>query len=323
MRKKGRSKRGRQILRIRKARPTPKFRHVRIRRLKPLKLKEDPALARTVEQIKSVKVQGAKQIATYSLRFLRGFCKRNGFGLKFEVAAKVLEDARPTAVVLHNCIEIIKKKRTLASIDGLLKRMDSMTDDIARNGSRLLGDGYTIMTHCHSGEALSTIKRAWKDGKRIAVIATETEPLEQGVRTVKELAALKIPVTLITDSAVGFFMPEVDCVVVGADAIRSEPGFGFVNKTGTMNLALEARERRKPLYVVGDTLKLDRRKKLYIEERPASEVYRKLLDAGELKGVKIRNPAFELVPARLVTKFVTEKGVISPVGMKRLLGKAK
>ena len=323
MHKKAAGKRARGILRVRKARHVPEFRQVRIRRIRPIKLKGDPSLTRTVEQITSVKVQGAKQIATHSLRFLRGFCKRNGFGLKFEVAARVLEDARPTAVVLHNCIEIVKKKRTLGSIDALLKRMDSMTGDIARNGSRLLGDGYTIMTHCHSGEALCIIKRAWKEGKRIAVIATETEPLEQGVRTVKELAAMKIPVTLITDSAVGFFMPEVDCVVVGADAIRSEPRFGFVNKTGTMNLALEARERRKPMYVVGDTLKLDRRKKLYIEERPAAEVYRKLLNAGELKGVKIRNPAFEFVPAKLVTKFVTERGVISPAGMKRMLGKAR
>jgi ribose 1,5-bisphosphate isomerase len=299
-----------------------RVRKVRIRKVR-VNGRENPGLTRTVEQIKSVKVQGAKQIAIYGLQFLRGFCKRNGFGLKFEVAAKILEDARPTAVVLHNCIEAVKKKRTLKTIDTLLRQLDLVTEKIARNGTKLIGDGYTIMTHCHSGEALAVIKRAWREGKRIAVIATETDPLEQGVRTVKELAALKIPVTLITDAAVGFFMDETDCVVVGTDAIRALPKFGFVNKIGTMNLALAAREHRKPFYVVGNTLKLDRRKKLYIEERPAAEVYLELLHPGNLKGVKIRNPAFELVPAKLVTKFVTEKGVLSPAGMKRLLGKPK
>jgi ribose 1,5-bisphosphate isomerase len=299
-----------------------RVRKVHIRKVR-VNGREDPALTRTVEDIRSVKVQGAKRIAIRGLQFLRGFCKRNGFGLKFEVAAKILEGARPTAVVLHNCIEAIKKKRTLKTIDTLLRQLESVNAKLGRNGARLIGDGYTIMTHCHSGEALCTIKQAWKDGKRIAVIATETDPLEQGVTTVKELAALKIPVTLIVDSAVGFFMPEIDCVIVGTDAVRALPRFGFVNKIGTMNLALAAREYRKPLYVVGNTLKLDRRKKLYIEERPAREVYRELVRPGSLKGVKIRNPAFELVPAKLVAKFVTEKGVMSPAGMKRLLGKPK
>lgn len=297
-------------------------RKIRIRKIR-VKWKEEPSLGRTAERIKDVKVQGAKQIAIFSLQFLRGFCKRNGFGLKFEVAAKVLEETRPTAAVLHNCIEEIKKKPKLKTIDSLLRKLDAVDAELGRNGARLIGDGYTVMTHCHSGEALQAIKRAWNYGKRVAVIATETDPIEEGVRTVKELAAMKIPVTLIVDSAVGFFMPEVDCVVVGADTIRSEPKFGFVNKIGTMSLALAAREYRKPLYVVADTLKLDWRKRLYIEERPAREVYDELLHPGRLTGVKIRNPAFELVPAKLVTKFVTEKAVLSPDGMRRLLGKRK
>ncbi|MFH1623441.1 MAG: S-methyl-5-thioribose-1-phosphate isomerase [Candidatus Aenigmatarchaeota archaeon] len=299
-----------------------RVRKVRVRKFR-INSREDPGLTRTVEHIRSVKAQGAKHIAVHALRFLRGFCKRKGFGLKFEVAAKVLEDARPTAVVLHNCIEAIKKERKLKTIDGLLRRLDAATETVGRNGARLVGDGYTIMTHCHSGEALAVIKRAWKDGKRIAVIATETDPLEQGVKTAKELASMRIPVTLITDSAVGFFMPEVDCVIVGTDAIRAAPRHAFVNKVGTLNLALAAREFRKRFYVAGSTFKLDRRKKLYIEERPAAEVYAELLRPGDLKGVKLRNPAFDVVPFKLVTKFVTERGVLSPAGMKRLLGKSK
>ncbi|MHA1743751.1 MAG: translation initiation factor eIF-2B, partial [Candidatus Heimdallarchaeota archaeon] len=176
------------------------------------------SVEKTAEDIKSVKVQGAKEIAVHALKFLRKFCKKNGFKLKFEVVAKVLEEARPTAVVLHNCLEILKKERKLKTIDRLLRELDVATKKIAKKGSRLIKNNYKIMTHCHSSEALAVIKQAWKEGKKISVIATETAPLEQGVKTAKELAKLKIPVTLITDNATGFFMPEVDCVIVGSDA---------------------------------------------------------------------------------------------------------
>jgi len=271
---------------------------------------------KVVHDIKSVKIQGAKQIAVHTLKFLKKFCKKNGFGLKFEVAAKIIEDARPTAVVLHNCIEILKENRKLKTIDTLLRQLDTSSKKIAKKGSKLIKNNYKIMTHCHSGEALTIIKQAWKDGKKISVIATETDPLEQGVKTAKELAKLKIPVTLITDNAVGFFMPEVDCVIVGSDALRVN---GSVNKIGTSLLALAAKKNKKPFYVAADLFKLDRRKKFVIEERSEKEVYKELLHPGKLKGIKIRNPAFDVTNWKFVSIVITEKGVLKPNKILRLL----
>jgi ribose 1,5-bisphosphate isomerase len=271
-----------------------------------------------VRDIRSVKVQGAKNIAIFALKFLRKFAKKYGFGLKFEVAAQILEETRPTAVVLHNCIDAIKKRPKISTIDSLLRQLESSTEMMGKNGSRLIKSGYRIMVHCHSSEALSVIKHAWKQKKKIQVYATQTEPLEQGVMTAKELQKAGIPVTLICDSSVSFFMKEVDCVIVGADAIREVPPYGVVNKIGTLNLALAAREYKKPFYVIGGTLKIDRRKKFKIEERPADELYRHLLRPMRQKIIKVRNPAFDLVPFRLVTKIVNEKGVYSPKGLKKL-----
>jgi len=274
------------------------------------------SLEKAVNDIKSVKIQGAKEIAVYALKFLRDFCKINGFGLKFEVAAWKLEEARPTAVVLHNCLEILKKKRELRTIDRLLKQLNAVNKKIAKNGSKLIKNNYKIMTHCHSGEALAVIKKAWKDGKKISVIATETDPLEQGVKTAKELAKEKIPVTIITDSAVGYFMKDIDCVILGCDAIRKN---GVVNKTGTNLLALSAKDNKKSFYVVADSLKLDKRKKFVIEERPTKEVYRELIHPGKLKGIKLRNPAFDMTPMKFVTAIITEKGILKPEKVLRLL----
>jgi len=272
--------------------------------------------AQVARKIKSVKVQGAKQIAIYSLYYLRKFCKKHGFGLKFEVATMILENARPTAVVLHNCLEILKKKRSLKTINNLLKQLDDATKQIAKKGSKLIKKDYKIMTHCHSGEALAVIKQAWKEGKRISIIATETDPLEQGVKTAKELAKLKIPVTLITDDAVGFFMKDVDAVIVGADSIRKN---GVVNKIGTSLLALAAKENKKPFYVAANTLKFDKRKKFVIEERPTREVYEELLKPSRLKGVKIRNIAFDVTDWKFVSAVITEKGIYKPKQILRIL----
>ena len=166
------------------------------------------------------------------------------------------------------------------------------------------------MTHCHSGLAVAVLKHAWAAGRKISVIATETEPKHQGVKTARELADAGIPVTLIADSAVSFYMPHVDYVLLGSDALRLE---GNVNKIGSLNVALAAREFGKPYYVAASTLKLDGRKKLEIEMRSPHEVYR------DMKGVKILNPAFDITPWKFVSRIITEKGVMTPGNLMKLM----
>lgn len=263
---------------------------------------ESPALV--AERIKSVKVQGAKEIAIYSLNYLRRFCKKYGFGLNFEVAAMILERARPTAVVLHNCLEIVKKEKKIQTIDRLIKELQEATQKIAEIGQKVVEDGQKILTHCHSGEALAVIKEAFKRGKKISVLATITRPLKQGIKTARELAKMKIPVTIAEDIAVGHLINHADLVIVGSDAIRKE---GFVNKVGSWLIAEEAKRHGKPFYVVGSHFKFDSRKKFVLEERPADEVLPK-----KIKGVKVRNPAFDLVPWDCVTAVITDIGIFKP-----------
>jgi len=265
-----------------------------------------------LERINSLDIQGAKEIAIHSLIFLRSLAKKKGFGKEFDRAAKKIEKTRPTAVVLHNCLEIVKKERKIETINKLLRQINQATNEIAKRGSRLIKKNYVIMTHCHSGEALAVIKHAWKEGKKITVYATETEPKHQGIKTAKELARLKMPVELILDSALEFFIKKVDIVIVGCDAIRKE---GIVNKIGTCDMAVIAKENKKPFYVVGNTLKLDRRKKLIIEERcPHKEICME-----RMKTLEVRNPAFDVTPWKYIKRIVTEKGVMTPANILRML----
>lgn len=264
-----------------------------------------------VKRIKSLDIQGARPIAVESLKFLRKLAKKKGFGREFDAAMKKLEKARPTAVVLHNCLEILKKDKNTKTINKLLRQLKQADKDIPLRGKILINKNSRIMTRCHSSEALALIKQAWKDGKKIEVYATETRPRWQGIKTAKELAKEGIPVTLIVDSAMGFFIKDVDIVIVGTDAMRNE---GFVNKIGTYPLALLARHHKKPFYVIGSTMKLDRRRKIKIEERNPDEVY-----VENMKNLKVRNPAFDITPWKYVTRVVTEKGVMTPSNVKKML----
>ncbi|MFH1473921.1 MAG: S-methyl-5-thioribose-1-phosphate isomerase [Candidatus Aenigmatarchaeota archaeon] len=269
------------------------------------------SLSSLEKRIKSLEIQGAKDIAIESLVFLRKLVKKKGFGREFTRAAKMIERVRPTAVVLHNCLEIIRKDKDVKTINSLLRQMSNSKKEIAKRGSRLIKKNSKIMTRCHSTEALAVIKQAWKDGKKVTVYATETRPKWQGVKTAKELSKLGIPVILIVDSAMAFFIDDVDMVIVGTDAIRKE---GIVNKIGTYPLALVAQKHKKPFYVAGNTLKLDKRKKLLIEERDPDEVY-----TERTKTLEVRNPAFDLTPWKYVKRVVTEKGVMTPSNIKKML----
>lgn len=279
-----------------------------------MKIKEDKQLQRAVKKIKEVKVQGAKEIAIYALKFLKKYAAKHGFGLRFEVASYVLEQTRPTAVVLHNCLEIVKKEKSLDVFDELVSKLQKATEKLAKKGARLIKNNSTILTHCHSGEAMAVIKKA-AEKKNLSVIATLTEPLMQGLKTARELKKAGIKVTLIADSAVGYFCKQVDLVVVGADALRVVNPKGLVNKIGTFNLALAANYYRKPFYVAANTFKIDRRKKFVIEERGKEGLLK-------VKNLNVLNPAFDITPWKFVKKIINEKGIITPNQLVKKYGKS-
>jgi len=131
-----------------------------------------------------------------------------------------------------------------------------------------------------------------------------------------------IPVTLITDSMAGHLMSrgEVDVIVVGADRIAANGD--TANKIGTYALAVLAKRHGIPFYVAAPMSTFDPKirdgSKIPIEERPASEVtgYRGKRWAPE--GVSVRNPAFDVTPAELITGIITERGVVKKPNRERV-----
>ena len=246
-----------------------------------------------------------------------------------------LKKTRPTAVNLVWALERMKEAFK-ASVDDP-DIADSITneaisihvEDIENNrmlslyGAELIDDGDTILTHCNAGAlatggygtALGVIRAAHESGKRIKVLATETRPYMQGARlTVWELSQEGIPVELIPDNHVGLLSANkgFSKVIVGADRIALNGD--TANKIGTYMVALCAQQYRIPFYVAAPVSTFDRHIEsgayIPIEERDGKEV--KYLQGKLLtvKDVKARYYSFDVTPARYITNFITEKGII-------------
>ncbi len=233
-----------------------------------------------------------------------------------------LATSRPTAVNLFWALERMKRAKDLETEAKAIFEEDLAANrTMGRLGAELLPRGARVMTHCNTG-ALATaghgtalgVIRSAKD-KNVSVIACETRPYLQGARlTAWECMQESIPCTLITDSMAGHLMSrgEVDVVIVGADRIAANGD--VANKIGTYSLAVLARRHGIPFYVAAPLSTFDPKipdgSHIPIEERPADEVtgYRDIRWAPE--GVKVRNPAFDVTPAELITALICEKGVL-------------
>lgn len=252
---------------------------------------------------------------------------------------KSLAESRPTAVNLFWSLERMSARAEelaagkLASRDLLKKLLQealeiheedrSLCRAIGEHGGRLLRSGWSVLTHCNAGSlatggmgtALAVIYSAVQGGKKIRVYADETRPLLQGARlTSWELNEAGIEVTVACDNAAASLMGsgQVQCVVVGADRIAANGD--VANKIGTYGVAVLAREHGIPFYVAAPSTTFDPHtpsgEKIPIEHREAAEVAEPFGLRSMPRGVGVYNPAFDVTPARYVTGFITEQGLL-------------
>ncbi len=191
-----------------------------------------------------------------------------------------------------------------------------------------------VLTHCNAGwlatvdwgTATAPLYQAHAAGIPLQVWVDETRPRNQGASlTAWELGHEGVPHTVIADNAGGHLMQrgQVDLVIVGCDRVTARGD--ACNKIGTYLKALAARDNGVPFYVAMPTSTLDLSlsdgvKEVPIEERPAREVTHITgrTQGGQMmevqltpKGSAAANPAFDVTPARLVTGFITEQGVVA------------
>lgn len=260
------------------------------------------------------------------------------FTAEFQRLCDLMAGTRPTAVNLFWAIE--RMKRTFAevaqggaSVRELTERLEAEAKAIhdedvqscrtmGAYGAAFVPDGARILTHCNAGAlatagygtALGVIRAAVEEGKRVSVLADETRPFLQGARlTAWELVKDGIDTTVITDNMAGSMMRlgHVDLVVVGADRIAANGD--VANKIGTYPVSVLAREHGIPFYVAAPISTIDLAtpdgSRIPIEERHAKEVTHVGPSRLTPEGAHVRNPAFDVTPAKYVTAIITERGV--------------
>ena len=294
--------------------------------------------------IKALKVRGAPAIgiaAAYGL--CAGLEKFQTLGSadftqKAAELGAYLDSARPTAVnlgwAMRRMVALARSLSAKPTADiyaALLAEAKLIhAEDIqlclgmGQNGMPLIKPGMGILTHCNAGSlatselgtATAPMYMAHQAGVSFRVYADETRPLLQGARlTAWELQQAGLDVTLITDNMAAHLMTEglIDMVITGTDRVAANGD--VANKIGTLGVAILANYFNIPFYVAcpSSTIDLDcpTGAEIPIEERDPDEVTSLGGVRTAPKGVKVRNPAFDVTPNNLLTGLITEKGIIT------------
>lgn len=292
-------------------------------------------LKQVARDIKSLKIQGATNIAIEGVKAFSSYLNRlsanlpeKEFKQKADEARDIIINTRPTEPAMRNGLKKIMydmyqvenkglevmEQTALKSADEYLELLKSTKEKIIETGAELIQEDYTIMTHCHSSITSAIFVRAHELGKNISAICTETRPRYQGRKTAKELVTAGIPTTQVVDSAMRWVArsESIDMIVIGLDAVTSQGT--ILNKIGSRLLALAADESDIPLYVAGSLLKFDSDtvfgRRTIVEMRDDSEITSDWPDAP--KELRVMNPAFESVSRDLIDAMITEEGVFAP-----------
>jgi len=320
-----------------------------------------PAVESTADDITAMRIRGAAAIADAAATALATQAERStadspaAFEQELRAAAATLYETRPTAVSLPNALRYVLRgmdgdtvaalrSSTIARAERFKRDLAQAQDRLGEIGSHRLQDGDTVLTHCHSTDALACVEAALEAGKDLEAIVKETRPRKQGHITARQLREWDVPVTLIADNAARRYLDRTDHVLVGADSIAADGS--VINKIGTSGLAVNARERGVPVMVAAQTIKLhpdtmtghtveiemrSERELLSDEERAAiisgatGEVAETEAteDSDQTQvtdsGLTVENPAFDVTPPRYVDAIVTERGQFPPESIVTLM----
>ncbi len=290
-----------------------------------------------VDDIKSIKIQGATNVAIATFEGMKLFVEKynprlDGYDDFLEALNRVgytLAFARDNEPLAKNGLKFVLRnlitrnpglrdvhecrEKVLGLCDEFLDLIQSAKSKIIENSVPIMKGVDEVFTHCHSSTAVSIIANHLKEVKNLKAVCTETRPLFQGRTTARRLHEAGVDTTLIVDSAAESFIIDrgthpIDVVFLGADEITMRGD--AVNKIGSWGVALAAYFMGKPVYIVTPILKIE----VETAYRPPKIEYR---TSGEVwedapRGLKMLNPAFDIINKEFITGYITELGIIKP-----------
>jgi translation initiation factor 2B subunit (eIF-2B alpha/beta/delta family) len=292
-----------------------------------------PTVEQLVTAIRDDLIGGAADMARETARAFRDLALDEAvpdaeFRASFDAAVGAIIEVTPSIMpvtrVLHTVVAAAESSSTAPrsavaeAAAGFVEWLDGALDAIAAIGADLVRDGDRLFLYSMSSTVYRMIEAAVARGKRVAVVTTESRPGNEGLTTLTRLCPRGVEVTIGIDAAMAALMRDCTAVYVGSDDVTSAGD--CLAKVGCFPSALVARRYGIPYYIAGDTSKFDPSSlhgvPVKIREMPATDVV-----SGDLPehGI-VRNPVFELVPADLISAYVTELGILHPGAVHQVMG---
>jgi translation initiation factor eIF-2B subunit delta len=282
-------------------------------------------LSVSIKDVKDDSFSGSFEISQNALHVLLGFIKNS----KTKDAEKLVEECnalgkeiiksqpnmvnirRKISTVIYHMKRLLKsqkstediKKTSQSKIEEIIKTAEIKKKKIGSIGAKLIFNHSKILTISSSSLIKEIFSSAHQLKRKFTVYCLESRPNNEGHALATELAKKGIQSVLTTDAMMGQILSEVNMVISGADRIYES---GFVNKTGTLPLAITSKSFQIPFYVAAETDKIlkeiDRSLRFYPQD--PNEIYK-----GKRKNLSIANLYFEAVTFDYVSKIICEDGV--------------
>ncbi len=218
----------------------------------------------------------------------------------------------PLVHLVNTALCALRETRALAearqaaqqALDQFLRERQENALRLQAEASRWIPEGARVLTHSFSATVLSVLQAARARGRTLALVCTESRPLYEGRALAEQALTLGVPVTLILDAALGEWAGRCTLALVGADCVSPQ---GVVNKIGTRLLALAARERGIPAYVLAESGKFFPFALSVARPHAPTEIWE-----APPEGLTIWNEYFETTPLEAFTGIISERGFLSP-----------
>ena len=275
-----------------------------------------PAVEDAIEGIASDRTSSASRLArvaleTIALVTIESPGWRNPDVLK--EAAHRISQAQPAMAIVHNVVYLFSRlvaegQPPVEVLRELKAELETARERIARTFLKVAVPKGTYVTLSYSDNVLESLRTAHERGSVARVYVMESGPLFEGRAFAKALAASEISATIVPDSEGPAHVKEASAVLVGADSILRDGS--LINKVGTASLAQAALEAQKPVYVVCESMKFDSR---YDAASWPGAIRSSVGDGTSSRHAvdRIRED-FEVIPGRLLTEIVTERGRYTP-----------
>ena len=273
---------------------------------------------------------GAAQLASSAVKILTDVCKRSRGKDVGQLVTSVRQTAlslakvRPSMAPIRNwslvfCHRFEEKindrisfpeaqQRGILLGEQLLKKQQRIVELQVETSRAILKNRDSVLTLSYSSTVESILRYSLPPNCRVVI--AESRPLMEGRRLFENLKHVFADLRMITDAQMGLAIPSADLVLVGADTILGD--LGVVNKTGTYLSALVSHSHSRDFFVAADTYKINvamDSSNCVLESKSGNEVWPQ-------HEKQCDNVYFDLTPAKLISGFVTEEGVLDVAGMK-------